>query len=131
MRLDEMMRPLTIPATGGLCSSLILWGALAFTIGTTTRAVAYDVPVVIFGDHMPANLVPVELRESVRLTLSLDGNGHITDYTVRDRSGSFIGNVSQLQGNNISVPDIPSVMTVAQPVSSDISILFTPMVFRR
>lgn len=130
MRVDEMMRPLTIPATGGLCSSLILWGALAFTIGTTTRGVAYDVPVM-YADHMPANLVPLELRESVMLTLSLDSNGHITDYAVRDHSGSFVGNASRLQGNNISVPDIPSVMAIAQPVSSDIRILFTPMVFRR
>src|SRR5438270_7605836 len=32
-RLDEIMRPLTIPATGGLLSSLILFGALGFTIG--------------------------------------------------------------------------------------------------
>jgi hypothetical protein len=129
LRLDEMMRPLTIPATGGLCSSLILWGVLGFTINTTTQDVAYDVPVM-YADHMPANLVPVELRESVVLTLSLDGSGRITDYAVRDHSGSFIGDVSRLRGNNISVPDIPSVMAMRQPISSDIRISFTPMVFR-
>ncbi len=48
-RLDEMLRPLTIPATGGLLSSFILFGALAFTIGTTTRTVSYEVPVALYG----------------------------------------------------------------------------------
>ena len=45
-RLHEMMRPLTIPATGGVLSSLVLFAALALTISTTTRAVTYEVPVI-------------------------------------------------------------------------------------
>jgi len=36
-----------------------------------------------------------------------------------------------LQHQNIQVPDIPSVMTAAQAVSSDIQISVTPMDFRR
>src|SRR5437868_12643832 len=42
-RLNEMMRPFTIPATGGLASSLVLFSALAFTILTSTTGVAYEV----------------------------------------------------------------------------------------
>src|SRR6201999_701115 len=38
-RLDELMRPITIPATGGLFSSIVLFGALAFTTGKTRRSV--------------------------------------------------------------------------------------------
>ncbi len=85
-RLDEIMRPLTIPATGGLLSSFLLFGALAFMIGTRSPVVGYEVPV-IFAEHTDANLVPVELRSSVVLTLSLDGNGRITDYAVQDGVG--------------------------------------------
>ncbi len=55
------MRPLTIPATGGLLSSLILFGALAFTIGRSSRMVNYEVPVM-YADRMDANLVPLQLR---------------------------------------------------------------------
>jgi hypothetical protein len=130
LRADEIMRPLTIPATGGLLSSLILFGALAFAIGTTGRMVSYEVPVM-YADRVDANLVPLQLRSSVMLTLSLDGKGRITDYTVRDGSDSFVGDATRLQYNNISLPDFPSVLALAQPINRDVSILFRPIVFRR
>ncbi len=129
-RFNQIMRPLTIPATGGLLSSVVLFAALAFTISTTTRAVTYEVPV-IYADHSGANLVPLQLRSSVVLTLSLDGNGRITDYAVHDASASYVGNPMLLQGNNIALPDFPSVLALAHPISRDISIEFTPLVFRQ
>lgn len=129
-RLNDAMRPFTIPATGGLASSLVLFTALAFTILTSTTGVAYDVPVLGAGG-INANLVPVELRSAVVLSLSLDWNGRITDYVVRDGSRSFVGNPNTLQSKNISLPEIPSVLAMAQPVSSDIRISLTPIVYRQ
>jgi hypothetical protein len=129
LRADELMRPLTLPATGGLLSSIVLFGALAFTISTSTRVVAYEVPV-IYQEHTDANLVPIELRNSVVLTLSLDGNGRIRDYAVRDGAASFVGDAARLQSNSISLPTFPSVLALTQPISSDIRISFTPIVFR-
>lgn len=129
-RLNEFMRPLTIPATGGLISSLMLFGALAFTIGTTSQIVSYEVPV-LYSDQVDANLVPVELRSSVMLTLSLDGSGRITDYSVRDGASSFTGDPSRLQTGNIALPAFPNVLAMAQPITGDVSILFRPIVFRQ
>lgn len=129
-RLDQLMRPITIPATGGLLSSIILFGALTLTIGTTTRAANYEVPV-IYADQMEANLVPMQLRSSVMLTLSLDGKGHITDYAFRDRSNSFVGDATRLQYRNIAMPDFPSVLALRSPINRDISIEFVPIVFRQ
>jgi hypothetical protein len=128
-RFDELMRPVTIPATGGILSSLVLFGLLAFTIGTTTRVVSYEVPV-LYADRADANLVPVQLRSSVILTLSLDGNGRIVDYAVRDGAASFVGDPARLQPNSISMPEFPSVLALPQPISSDIRISFIPIVFR-
>jgi hypothetical protein len=130
-RMHEMMRPLTIPATGGFFSSVALFAAFALTISTTTRVVAYDIPVGN-EEHVDANLVPMELRSAVVVvTLSTDGNGRITDYAFREGSKSVVGDTARLQSNNISLPNFPSVMTVAHPISSDISIYFTPLVFRQ
>jgi hypothetical protein len=129
-RMNEIMRPLTIPATGGVLSSLVLFGSLTFTINTSGRIATYEVPV-LYADHTSANLVPLELRSSVMLTLSLDGKGRITDYSVRDGSGSFVGDPMRLQQNNISMPEFPSVLALAQPVNGDVSILFRPIVFRQ
>ena len=128
-RLDEMMRPITIPVTGGFVSSVALFAAFALTFSTTTRVVAYDVPVV-YASNLSANLVPMELQSPSVVTISTDGSGRITDYTYSEGSKSVVGQTSRLQSNNISLPDIPNVMTIAQPVSSDIRITFTPLVFR-
>jgi hypothetical protein len=128
-RLNEILRPLTIPATGGLLSSFILFAALAFTISATTHVVTYEVPV-LYANTVDANLVPVELRSSVVLTLSLDDKGRITDYAVRDGSDSFVGDPGRLQHNSIVLPEFRTVLAMTQPVSRDISISFTPLVFR-
>ena len=130
MRLDDFMRPLTIPATGGLLSSVILFGAFAFTVGSSATVVAYEVPV-LNAYAMHANLVPLELQSSVTLTLSLDGKGHITDYTAHGESSSFVGDATRLEYRNIVLPEFRSVLDLPQPISSDISIRFTPMVFRQ
>ena len=128
-RVNQWMRPITIPATGGVLSSLLLFSALALTISTTTRGVAYEVPVM-FGDHTDANLVPTELRSSVVLTLNLDGKGHVTQYAVQDGSGSYIGDVGRLQFNNISLPTFPSVLGLSRPTNREIQVSFIPIVFR-
>lgn len=128
-RLDEIMRPVTIPATGGLLSSLLLFGALAFTIGTRSAVVGYEVPLV-YAEHADVNLVPVELRSSVVLTLSLDSNGRIINYAVRDGSASFVGDTSRMQSDNISLPEFSNILALARPVTRDVSISFTPIVFR-
>ena len=81
------MRPLTLPATGGILSSFILFALLAANIGTGSREANYEVPV-FYADHIDANLVPVQLRSSVVLTLSLNGSGRITDYAFRAASSA-------------------------------------------
>ncbi len=129
-RLNELMSPFTIPATGGFVSSCLLFALLALTISRTTQVAAYEVPI-LYADRADANLVPVELRSSVIVTFSLDRNGRITDYAVRDGADSFVGDASRLQAKNISMPAFPTVLALAQPISSDISIRFTPLLFRQ
>ncbi|MGH9582619.1 MAG: hypothetical protein ACRD4O_06770, partial [Bryobacteraceae bacterium] len=129
-RLDEFMRPLTIPATGGLLSSLVLFGALAFTLNSSTQPAAYDIPVLGMAQN-EATLVPVELLSSVVLTISLDSGGRIADYAVRDGSSSFVGAAAGSQSASISIPAFPSVFAAAQPVTRDIRISFTPILFKQ
>jgi hypothetical protein len=130
-RIDDMIRPLTIPATGGLLSSFILFGALAFTIGTVTRSVNYDVPL-LYTDNEDANLVPLQLGSgAVVLTITTDSNGRIRDYAVRDGSDSFTGDTTRLHSNNIVLPQFPSVLALAHPISGDIRISFTPLEVRQ
>lgn len=128
-RLDQFMRPLTLPATGGILSSFLLFALLAANIGTSTREANYEVPV-FFAERTNATLVPVQLQSSVILTLSLNGSGRITDYAFRDASASFVGDMRHLQYATISVPAFPGVLALAQPISEDVSIKLTPLFFR-
>jgi hypothetical protein len=130
-RMQQLMKPLTIPATGGFCSAVLLFGSLAFTIGNTTRGLAYEVPLMYSSNQIDANLVPVELRSGIVLNMSLDGNGRITDYAFRNDSRAVQGDPASLQHQNIQLPAIPSVITATQDVSSDIQISVTPMDFIR
>jgi hypothetical protein len=130
-RMDDMIRPLTIPATGGLLSSFILFGALAFTIGTATRSVSYEVPL-LYAENTGANLVPLQLgSDAVVLTITTDSNGRIRDYAVRDGSDSFTGDTTRLHSSNIALPQFPSVLALAHPISGDIRISFTPLEVRQ
>ncbi|HEX4810955.1 MAG TPA: zf-HC2 domain-containing protein [Bryobacteraceae bacterium] len=128
-KMDLMMRPLTIPATGGLLSSFVLFATLAFTIGTTTRAVSYEVPVV-YDNETETNQLPFELRTAkVILTMTFDTNGHLHDYAYAD--GTATVDPGHLQFSNIMMPQFPSVLALARPTSGDIRISFTPLAFRQ
>lgn len=133
-RLDEFMRPLTIPATGGLISSIALFGALAFTIGNigsnALPPAENEAPILTIAENDPT-LVPVELRSAVVLTMSVDSGGHIAGYAVHDGSSSFVGNAAASRDSSISIPNFPSVFAAAEPITRDISISFTPIVFRQ
>jgi hypothetical protein len=123
-RLDQMMRPLTIPATGGLLSSVLLFLTFALAFSTSQRSVAYDVPVV-YEDPVGTNLVPMSVKSSVFFNLSLDGRGHIQDYLIRDASDQYTGVGDRLVAHDIALPNFP-----ARAVGGDISILVTPLVYR-
>lgn len=129
-RVNEWMRPLTIPATGGIVSSMLLSIVFALSLATSPRTVvSYDVPL----DTPPQeeayanpNLVPMSLRSSLLLNMSLDSHGHIQDYLVRDASAQITGTGSQLPLHDVTLPDFPR-----PAVSGDISILVTPVVYIR
>jgi hypothetical protein len=129
-RLELLLNPLTLPATGGVFSSLVLFALLSLTIAGGTPPVGYEVPV-IYADQNGTTLVPLQLRSEVMVTFSLDGSGHMTDYTVHDGSDSFVGAMTHIQDRTIPIPEFPSVLAVAQPISRDVSIRFMPLVFRQ
>lgn len=130
LQVDDLMRALTIPATGGLLSSVILFACLAFSISQTAASVGYEVPVFM-EDRSGANQIPVDVRSDVVLTISLDGEGHIQDYSVRDGARSYTSDPALLISNSISMPRFPTVLSMTHPITGDIRISLTPIVFRQ
>jgi hypothetical protein len=127
---SELMRPLALPATGGLISAMILFGTLVLTMGTTSRIVSYEIPLTAVTDDQP-NLLPVDLRSGlIVLNMTLDSNGRIGDYAVSDPAKKFTAGLQSHLGS-ITLPSVPTVFAVAQPISGDIQIRFTPLAFRQ
>jgi hypothetical protein len=126
-RFSEMMRPLALPATGGLLSAMLLFGTFVLMIGTTTLIASYEIPLC--GDIEP-NLVPMDLRSKFVLSMTLDSNGNIADYALSDPPRNFTAGMQSHLGS-ITMPDIPSVFAVEHPVSGDIQIRLIPLGFRQ
>jgi len=128
-RLNEMMRLLAIPATGGVISSFVLFSFFILTIGTTTQIASYEVPLSAVWPSEP-NLVPVELGSHiVILNMSIDSNGRMGDYAVAGPEGKFMADL-RAHPASINMPEMPTVFGLAQPISGDIEIKFLPIAFR-
>jgi hypothetical protein len=129
-RMGELMRPLALPATGGLLSSVLLFGTFILTIGTTTQIASYEVPLATVSGVQP-NLLPVELRSHlVILNMSFDGSGRITDYAMADPACQFTAGL-QTHPASITFPSFSTVFGGTQPISGDIQIKFEPIAFRQ
>jgi len=130
-RWNQLMRPLAIPATGGLLSSLILFGTLVLTMGTTTPVVADDEPMLSYPAPIKPHLIPVELRsQEVTLTMTLDGMGQLRGYAVAEGKASFAGDSSKMQPTRIAMPSLGQALGVAEEFSGDIQISLKPLALR-
>jgi hypothetical protein len=127
--LNDLMRPLALPATGGVLSSIALFGLFVLTFGTTAARSSYDIPLCGVSTS-EATLVPIELRtQSVTLNMRFDGSGRIGDYNIANQSGSYSGMQAHLAA--ITVPQFSTVFAVARPISGDIQIQFVPLALRQ
>ena len=94
--LENVFRPLTVPATGGLLSAMLVFVlALQMIVpGITVRAVENDVPinmirpakVVSLSDYPQSwpekNDVELSLPHGLLLDVTVDAQGHMTDYQI-------------------------------------------------
>jgi hypothetical protein len=129
-RLNELMRPLALPATGGLISAVLLFGTFILMMGTTTRIAGYEIPLCAMTEN-DASLLPLDLRSHlVVLNMTLDGNGRMEKGDVSSSAPQFTAAL-QSRCSNITLPQIPTVFAVAQPISGDIQIKFVPLAFRQ
>ena len=95
--LENVFRPLTVPATGGFFSAMLIF-ALVFQMivpGITVRAVENDVPInmirpaklVSLSDY-PESWAPeqhdteLSLPHGLLLDVTVDAEGHMTDYQI-------------------------------------------------
>jgi hypothetical protein len=99
-------------------------------MGTNTRIASYEIPLSVFTDDEP-NLLPIDLRSNlIVLNMTLESSGRISDYAVSDPAKKFTTGLQSHLGS-ITLPSMPTVFAVAQPISGDIQIRFIPLAFRQ
>jgi hypothetical protein len=128
--LEQLMRPVALPATGGLLSSMLLFGFFVLLMGSTVRVTTYEVPLAADSGSAP-NLVPFELRShSVILKMSFDQSGRIADYAVADPDCKYTADL-QAHPANITPPDLTTAFGGTRPFTGGIQIRFEPIAFRQ
>lgn len=83
MQMNTIMRPLMLPAAGGLMSSVILFGLLVPDMNMALPIPRNDVPTVLFTDVSVKGTLPLSLDEhEIVLMLRVDEQGRMVDYRV-------------------------------------------------
>jgi hypothetical protein len=84
MWVENMMRPVAVPAAGGVLSALLLFGMISpQLVARNTADATLDVPTVIFRDPTLTStpLMGYEL-EDMEIELTIDNEGRLLDYAI-------------------------------------------------
>jgi hypothetical protein len=84
MWVENMMRPLALPAAGGVLSALLLFGMISPQLAArNTAEETLDVPTAIFRDPTLTStpLMGYEL-EDMEIELTIDNEGRLLDYAI-------------------------------------------------
>lgn len=84
-RFSDALRPLAVPATGGVFCALILFGALYQQLWGGSREFLNDVPLTYFADRLVSDPTlefpsPYTVSEGTLVSLRIDSRGGIYDF---------------------------------------------------
>jgi hypothetical protein len=89
-RLNGLMRPLALPAAGGLASAVLLFSMVMPNFQGLVRAHANDVPTMLFtGATVKSSLDFVLEADELPLDVFVDERGRVIDYAFPEGSAHF------------------------------------------
>jgi hypothetical protein len=92
IHLDNLMRPLAVPAAGGVLAAVMSFITLMGSVGITPRMFAEDVPLAFFDKAFVANPemsmpTPFSVTEETLVLAFIDGEGSVYDFRVISNDG--------------------------------------------
>jgi hypothetical protein len=92
IHLDNLMRPLAVPAAGGVLAAVMSFLTLMGSVGITPRMFAEDVPLAFFDKAFVANPemsmpTPFSVTEETLVLAFIDGEGSVYDFQVISNDG--------------------------------------------
>jgi hypothetical protein len=115
-RLNQILRPLAVPAAGGIFASLLFFAILApsFTVHASNIK---DVPIGVFTPVSILDQSPFTFHSpDIMLELTIDENGNVTDYNVP--SGTLTRDEMRAIGNVVLFTSFKAATAYGRPVPS-------------
>ncbi len=125
LSLHHLMRPLALPAVGGLCSAVFLFSTLVptFKSAFALASLSGDVPTVLTTQPMLKDTAPVVFANGDAVVdLQLDGRGRIINYTIV--SGQRNEKLRHSIENSLLFTEFWPATTFGRPVAGTIRISF-------
>ena len=88
LALDNLMKPLALPAAGGLCTAILLFGILVPTFSSAFVLPAGDVPTALSTDPVLKSMAPIGFHYGdAEVDLRIDEQGRIINYSIVGSQG--------------------------------------------
>jgi hypothetical protein len=91
LALENLMRPLALPAAGGLCSAIFLFSALVPTFMPTyamaRTASLWDPPTMLITEPMVKYMAPIAFGGDAVVDVNIDDHGCIIGYSIVSSTG--------------------------------------------
>lgn len=123
--IDNLMRPLAVPFAGGILSTLVMFGALAPSLGTH-RNLSPDVPISLYTHASLEEMSDVGYTDpnaDAVVELVIDAHGQVTGYSIEH------GKITPQLENSIANVVLFSTFTPAtwfgQPTAGKVLVTFT------
>lgn len=127
LSLHHLMRPLALPAVGGLCSAIFLFSTLVpmFKSAFAMEAMAGDVPTMLVTQPMLKDTAPVAFANGDAVVdLQLDDRGTIINYTIVSAPGQQSEQLRRNIENSLLFTEFWPATTFGRPVAGTIRISF-------
>jgi hypothetical protein len=127
LSLRHLMRPLALPAVGGLCSAVFLFSTLAptFRSAFAMGALAGDVPTMLATEPMLKDTAPVAFADGDAVVdLQLDDRGRIINYSIVSAPGQQSEKLRRSIENSLLFTEFWPATTFGRPVAGAIRISF-------
>jgi Putative zinc-finger len=128
LTLKHLMRPLALPALGGLCSAVLLFSALvptfvpAFAMG---NAALGDVPTMLTTQPMVKSVAPIAFGGGdAEVDLTIDDQGRIVDYVIVSAPGQKSEQLRRTIENNLLFIECWPATTFGKPIAGTVRISF-------
>lgn len=127
LALDNLMKPLALPAAGGLCAAILLFATILVPTfsGAFYLAPAGDVPIGLSTDPVLKSMAPIGFHYGdAEVNLRIDEQGRIVNYSIVGGQGLEKDAMRRSIENNLLFTQFTPATAFGVPVTGTIRLSF-------